>query len=61
MECKFLQHHVLHPGENELIETLWNVNRIYYFTENNVFGELIETLWNVNNSGGTRDYIDRTN
>ena len=35
-------------GGRELIDTLWNVNRVISTGNSGNFDELIDTLWNVN-------------
>ena len=37
-------------SNNELIDTLWNVNESIEVSVSGRFSELIDTLWNVNNS-----------
>ena len=36
----------------ELIDTLWNVNKMRIQTNINATRELIDTLWNVNETSG---------
>ena len=35
-------------NQNELIDTLWNVNTTYDVEDKETTWELIDTLWNVN-------------
>ena len=48
MECKFVLLPVLLRQLLELIETLWNVNKVALIESPAQKYELIETLWNVN-------------
>ena len=48
MECKFTVIIVIISVEDELIETLWNVNKAEKRNCKKKSKELIETLWNVN-------------
>ena len=49
MECKFFYGRSYIFQENELIDTLWNVNLQPQWAIGKNFSELIDTLWNVNN------------
>ena len=48
MECKFHLHLPSLLWFPELIDTLWNVNKVWRLTHINCIDELIDTLWNVN-------------
>ena len=48
MECKFYWVFPRNIDLGELIDTLWNVNSIFYCEESGRSSELIDTLWNVN-------------
>ena len=48
MECKCPSWSSLFSVFNELIDTLWNVNKFGTGGENKWSKELIDTLWNVN-------------
>ena len=45
-KCKCCNHS--RGQDDELIETLWNVNSVSYSLDDTGANELIETLWNVN-------------
>ena len=42
--------------EQELIDTLWNVNKNSSFIKNRIKSELIDTLWNVNHNKIGKSY-----
>ena len=49
MECKLLFiHGEQETGQHELIDTLWNVNKVITLSGTLSYTELIDTLWNVN-------------
>ena len=48
MECKYKPNGSTNKPNNELIDTLWNVNLICTGVSIVHFRELIDTLWNVN-------------
>ena len=48
MECKWTHGGKWHEFNQELIDTLWNVNETGAITATNILMELIDTLWNVN-------------
>ena len=48
MECKFFKLYVIFLQNQELIDTLWNVNGINFICPTVFSLELIDTLWNVN-------------
>ena len=48
MECKFHCEIFVYLRNDELIDTLWNVNNDDYKIEMERNAELIDTLWNVN-------------
>ena len=48
MECKFYLPGAGLSAGTELIDTLWNVNKIGGKNFDNFSHELIDTLWNVN-------------
>ena len=51
MECKCVIFCRRSSACPELIDTLWNVNRIWRSRKIPLCGELIDTLWNVNSVG----------
>ena len=48
MECKFFKLYVIFLQNQELIDTLWNVNLFEISSSSLHIIELIDTLWNVN-------------
>ena len=48
MECKFAQYKIKKWVNEELIDTLWNVNEPEEPEEPEQKPELIDTFWNVN-------------
>ena len=48
MECKFLRYRDVQLRNQELIDTLWNVNEDNSTPVSDFHTELIDTLWNVN-------------
>ena len=48
MECKSDIYKKNARRDNELIDTLWNVNRLMTLILDEIAAELIDTLWNVN-------------
>ena len=50
MECKYKSNGEAKDFNDELIETLWNVNMFGNKRHISTLRELIETLWNVNSA-----------